>query len=1544
MDHSYISPDLPIYSNLQKPLPSSPKQSPSTHPTYPFSPETRQSTANNTTTQPYYIPIPSSNEAYSRSSNENRTSSSLTDSISEPPSLYSLHNFSPVLASPLSATTTPFDRFQNPAYGSSTSRVQRSRSKRYQSVADPSLKLRSAFRKTSSNFEFSPARILQGYSYPSKSSVLKALTTNVARTYHHCNPAFAYELTRNPRRVLTKPSKGVRNNGCDNENNDYILYVNDILGDEAGHQYLVLEILGAGTFGQVAKCLNTKTNELVGVKVVKNKQAYFQQSMMEVKILEWLNEKFDPEDKRHLLRLLGTFIHRRHLCLVFELLSVNLYELIKQNQFRGLSTNLVRVFISQILDALCVLKEAKIIHCDLKPENILLKSLESATIKVIDFGSACHEQETVYTYIQSRFYRSPEILIGLPYTTSIDMWSLGCIAVELYLGLPLFPGSSEYNQMSRIVEMLGTPPSYMIEVGKNGFEFFERVLGLDNQKQYHLKSMEQYSKEHNCNEKPSKRYFSATSLLELVRTYPLPRKSMLEAEVEKETKSREMFLDFIQGLLNLNPLERWSPHQAKLHPFITGAKYTGHFIPPTMRVFQDSSGGPTSTQTASSILRSVPSPGEDRELSQLQNSTSPQESEIIPNQIRPKIQPHYQPSLSIQNQNQESSLGQYQSQIPGLNLAPDQTVGTQNSATPFFKQSLRTGRSRANTVSGAHVSGDVPIQLQRYAVMSSVNCNTPSANYDPEIIVTVENENRIEEDRQKATLEPTTSDKLTSISTTDQSQSLESKSKHTEVSSPRSLNNIQYPSPNSNINNQPLPIRPTYSAIPKFQDSFPISPTAQASQPKHRSSLNLVARLGVDKPNAQGIHPSTGLSTSPQDGLGIQMSNCAISKPPRSTNVTSLPNSYEEKSSYLQSPLTKASYSYTHYNPHDGLKIDTKFNKDPKQPSYTRARFEPVSPYSDNPLPTISQSYFPSESSLPRDHRVQSGHKASPVDIQPTQSTPYAYSNTTSGLGLYGVSQSNPSEAQNSSSYRMVGNNIPPTAANPRRSHQPAATGYNSHSSPNPKSFMSESRPPHPPIKTTNINQYGSLGNPHTTSYTSQHHTNPLESSPRMNSVLISPHINHNNSSGHHRDLKSHPPNSSDYPRRTYQEYPLQEVMSEEPMSTNPKFTDHQDIGYRGGNLPNTAYNSHHSPRDQKPVNYLMNPPMYETSPKQYQTPGHVPTTHTSSPLVNVTSVSYGDQSYVSPYQESMTAQSSHNQQLPTINSNVRQPPRQPPVHLQSIFVTNNEEPSEFKKRENRYGTVSEASDIPFGFDPEYGHSNDVGITTPIGLYMEESLPTSTPTHTNTSHRKQWFDVKSYFGHNNRTKQKEKSLDLLPVAFSSTATVTTTTTNTESSTTSLITNPNTTVNSIVTTNPQFPLETTTSTSGNFPQVSPQFRTPNFPPPHFSNLNSPKNLSATSNHEPSQYHTYEPNLIGNMRKFPISIPPPVPVSAQVSTSNSTLTSISSPIYRGNPHFYLERNGSNFENVTRDSSKNSKHPSNSNNSNSSTIGIMVDYLPK
>lgn len=415
---------------------------------------------------------------------------------------------------------------------------------------------------------------------PRLTQPLKALATNLHHTYHLVNPSFVYELAFNPRRVLTKPNKPMYNDGHDNEDSDYILYVNDWLGSEDGYRYLILDVLGQGTFGQVVKCQNMATHEIVAVKVIKNKTAYFNQSMMEVTILETLNQHWDADDEHNILRLQDTFVHAKHLCLVFELLSSNLYELIKQNSFRGLSTSLVRVFVTQLLDALVVLKNARLIHCDLKPENILLRTLQTPSIKLVDFGSACHEEQTVYTYIQSRFYRSPEVLLGVPYTSSIDMWSLGCIAAELFLGLPIFPGTSEYNQISRIVEMLGLPPQYMLDTGRQAREFFNTRSDEYGRTAYSVKPLEQYSREHHVQEQPSKQYFPGTTLTEIIRLAPVPRRNGRAADTEKEMTNRAAFTDFLGGLLQLDPMARWTPQQAKLHPFITGEPFTGAWTPP----------------------------------------------------------------------------------------------------------------------------------------------------------------------------------------------------------------------------------------------------------------------------------------------------------------------------------------------------------------------------------------------------------------------------------------------------------------------------------------------------------------------------------------------------------------------------------------------------------------------------------------------------------------------------------------------------------------------------------------------------------------------------------------------------------------------------------------------------------------------------------------------------------------------------------------------------------------------------------------------------
>eukprot|EP00191_Tetraselmis_sp_GSL018_P024152 CAMPEP_0177621334 /NCGR_PEP_ID=MMETSP0419_2-20121207/27527_1 /TAXON_ID=582737 /ORGANISM="Tetraselmis sp., Strain GSL018" /LENGTH=475 /DNA_ID=CAMNT_0019121239 /DNA_START=122 /DNA_END=1545 /DNA_ORIENTATION=+ len=310
-------------------------------------------------------------------------------------------------------------------------------------------------------------------------SVVRRASKQLLATYRQCEQAACRQGRRAKRRALTEPPDGIKNDGHDNENSDLVLREGDVFESSGGQRYIVCDVLGQGTFGQVVKCWSEAGREYVAVKVIKNQSAYYHQARMEIGVLQLLNRRFDPCDERHIVRLLDFFVHCRHLCLVFELLSVNLYELVKHNHFQGLSMNLLKVLMTQILEALVLLRDAQIIHCDLKPENVLLKGLDSGEIKVIDFGSACFESRTIYSYIQSRFYRSPEVLLGHPYTVAIDMWSFGCVAAELFLGLPLFPGASEYDLLARIIEMLGMPPESLLARARRTGVYFRAVHSSD---------------------------------------------------------------------------------------------------------------------------------------------------------------------------------------------------------------------------------------------------------------------------------------------------------------------------------------------------------------------------------------------------------------------------------------------------------------------------------------------------------------------------------------------------------------------------------------------------------------------------------------------------------------------------------------------------------------------------------------------------------------------------------------------------------------------------------------------------------------------------------------------------------------------------------------------------------------------------------------------------------------------------------------------------------------------------------------------------------
>lgn len=266
-------------------------------------------------------------------------------------------------------------------------------------------------------------------------------------------------------------------------------------------KYKVLEILGKGSFGVVVKAevnreLKDTTDDdeddddLVAIKIIRKGTSFLQQGRREFEILSYIKDKQKAmklgKEFNLFVKAKETFFHNGHLCIVFELLADSLFDLVRCSwavnpEKPGLSLRMVRKMTHQLLCALVALKNLKIIHCDIKPENIALIQPNKPRLKILDFGSCCFVSDSLenqFPYIQSRYYRAPEILLGTGYECSIDMWSLGCVMLELYLGKPLFVGKDSVHQLFKIIEIIGMPPDKML----NNAAHFSRYFMKDAKK------------------------------------------------------------------------------------------------------------------------------------------------------------------------------------------------------------------------------------------------------------------------------------------------------------------------------------------------------------------------------------------------------------------------------------------------------------------------------------------------------------------------------------------------------------------------------------------------------------------------------------------------------------------------------------------------------------------------------------------------------------------------------------------------------------------------------------------------------------------------------------------------------------------------------------------------------------------------------------------------------------------------------------------------------------------------------------------------------
>eukprot|EP00038_Savillea_parva_P022858 m.38814 g.38814 ORF g.38814 m.38814 type:complete len:414 (-) comp5715_c0_seq1:478-1719(-) len=328
-------------------------------------------------------------------------------------------------------------------------------------------------------------------------------------------------------------TRGVKNGGHDDESSRYLTSI----GDHVAFRYEIQSKLGKGAFGDVYQALDHKTGQQVALKIIRNERRFHHQGKIEVDVLRALRAH---SERYNFVHMFDAFMFRGHLCLTFELHFHDLYSELKSRDFVGLYLHDAQHVTASIATCLKLCRRLGIVHADLKPENILLADDSSYEIKVIDFGSACFSHGKVHTYVQSRYYRAPEIVLGLGYDGAIDMWSLGCILIEILTGRPIFPAKSEGDLLLFHMELLGLPPTEILDTASRTAEFFSH----DSFGYHPLRSVDRKGRSR------------------------LPGTRSMRTALATQDQD---LIDFVRRCLTWEPAARMTPDEALSHPFIARA-------------------------------------------------------------------------------------------------------------------------------------------------------------------------------------------------------------------------------------------------------------------------------------------------------------------------------------------------------------------------------------------------------------------------------------------------------------------------------------------------------------------------------------------------------------------------------------------------------------------------------------------------------------------------------------------------------------------------------------------------------------------------------------------------------------------------------------------------------------------------------------------------------------------------------------------------------------------------------------------------------------
>ncbi|KAG6408870.1 hypothetical protein SASPL_131896 [Salvia splendens] len=349
--------------------------------------------------------------------------------------------------------------------------------------------------------------------------------------------------------------KGLAQNGSpplreDDKDGHYMFAI----GDNLTSRYKIHSKMGEGTFGQVLECWDREKKEMVAVKIVRGIKKYREAAMIEIDVLQQLGRQ--DKGGNRCVQIRNWFDYRNHICIVFEKLGPSLYDFLRKNNYRSFPIDLV------------LMHDLHLIHTDLKPENILLVSPDyikvpdykglsrsspkdssyykripkSSAIKVIDFGSTTYDRQDQSYIVSTRHYRAPEVILGLGWSYPCDVWSVGCILVELCSGEALFQTHENLEHLAMMERVLGPLPQHMLKKADRHAEKYVRRGRLDWPE-------------------------GAASRDSIKSVLKLPRlQNLIMQHVDHSAGD---LISLLQGLLKYEPSERLSAEDALRHPFFT---------------------------------------------------------------------------------------------------------------------------------------------------------------------------------------------------------------------------------------------------------------------------------------------------------------------------------------------------------------------------------------------------------------------------------------------------------------------------------------------------------------------------------------------------------------------------------------------------------------------------------------------------------------------------------------------------------------------------------------------------------------------------------------------------------------------------------------------------------------------------------------------------------------------------------------------------------------------------------------------------------------